>query len=154
MAWQVPVFSQRTLALCWEACARMLWGWRYKNSAQSWNVYAQKSGAYGRMNVGLSEQQMDTFYRQLGIRSLKKPSGRNIRHALKWSPVIVTSIKQAQGHALVVTGHNSGKYAVVNPCAVQVVNFDEASGDLCTAASKPLPESEIDSALGQYIWYW
>lgn len=154
MNWQVPVISQRTLSLCWEASARMLWGWRYKNSKQCWNMYSQKAGTYARINNGLSEQRMDVFYRQLGIRSLRNPSGKNIQHALKWSPVIVTSTKQAQGHALVVIGHNSRRYTVINPCAVQVVNFARPGSDSCTAASKPLHVSEIESQLGQYIWYW
>ena len=154
MEWRVPVISQTTLSLCWEACARMLWGWRYKNTPKSWNAYTQKSGLYARMNQGLSQQQMDVFYRKLGIRSLRNPSGKNIRHALQWTPVIVTSIRQVQGHAMVVIGHNSGNYKIINPCGVQVVDFNQPGGDSCTAASMPFPERAIESTLGQYIWYW
>ena len=154
MAWQVPVISQRTLSLCWEACGRMLWGWRHKNNPQSQNMYSQRAGVYAQMNAGLSEQQMDKFYGQLGIRSLMNPLGKNIQHALKWTPVIVTSIRQVQGHALVVIGHNKGMYTVINPCAVQVVDFSQSGGDACTAASTPLPDSQIEGSLGQYMWYW
>jgi hypothetical protein len=106
------------------------------------------------MNHGLLEGQMDVFYRQLDIRSLASPAGKNIRLALKWSPVIVTSTRQVRGHAMVVIGHSMGSYTVINPCAVQVVDFNQPSGDSCTAASLPLPEAEIDGSLGAYIWYW
>ncbi len=154
MSWQVPVISQRTPSLCWEACARMLWGWHHGNKPDSSNMYAKRAGNYTRMNQGLSEQHMDAYYRQLGIRSLQRPLGKNILHALQWSPVIVTSISQVQGHALVVIGYNSGKYEVINPCAVQMVNFGQPGEGSCTAASTMLPDSEIDNKLGKYIWYW
>lgn len=154
MTWKVPVISQRTTSLCWEACGRMLWAWRKKSTPQSRKMYSLKAGTYGRMKQGLFEQQMDVFYRQLGIRSLKNPSGENIRHALKWTPVIVTSVDKGKGHAMVVTGHNKGKYSIINPCAVQVVNFATPSGDSCSAASILIPEQGIDKSLGQYIWYW
>ena len=38
-----------------------------------------------KFSLVCSEQQMDLFYRQLGIRSLRNPPGENIRHALKMS---------------------------------------------------------------------
>jgi hypothetical protein len=154
MIWQVPVISQSSLYLCWEACGRMLFGWRYKNNPQCWKIYAQKAGIYTQVNQGLTEPRMDSFYRQLGIRSLKNPSGKNIRHALKWTPVIVTSTKQATGHAIVIIGHNGLTYSTINPCGVQVVDFGNPSGSSCTAASIPLKESEIENSLGEYIWYW
>src|SRR5690242_2598876 len=28
--WTVPVYTQRTANLCWEACARMTWEWRFR----------------------------------------------------------------------------------------------------------------------------
>jgi hypothetical protein len=154
MAWQVPVISQSTLNLCWEACGRMLWGWRNRTTTQSWTNYATRAGAYARMNSGLSEQQMDSFYRQIGIRSLQGPQGKNIRHALKWSPVILTSVRQAQGHALVVVGHTSVNYTVINPCGVQAVDFDQAGADSCAAATIQLAASTVEAELGQFIWYW
>lgn len=80
--WRVPIISQRTLNLCWDACGRMMWEWRYRNNPRMRNLYNQKAGNYARMNRGLSEQQMDIFYRRLGIRSLRNPLGRNVRHAL------------------------------------------------------------------------
>jgi hypothetical protein len=154
MNWKVPVYSQRTLNLCWEACARMLWGWKYKNTPASMSNYIQKAGAYATLSQGLTEQQMDTFYRRLGMRSLRNPSGKNIRHALKWSPVIANQIKHQPWHALVVIGFNNRKYKIINPCGVEVVSFDQTGGDSCTASSSLIQESILENELGKYIWYW
>jgi hypothetical protein len=131
----------------------MLWGWRHTTSPQSWASYATRAGAYSTMNSGLSEGQMDTFYRQLGIRALQSPQGKNIRHALKWSPVIITSVRQAQGHAMVVVGHTGAGYTIINPCGVESVDFDTGS-DSCAAATTVLPSGTVETALGRYIWYW
>jgi len=151
--WTVPIISQRTLSLCWEACGHMLWNWRYK-SAEMRKRYTQKAGNYTKLNKGLQEQEMDKFYSRLGIRSLRNPKGRNVRHALKWTPVIVTSVGQGRGHAFVVAGHGSGKYTVVNPCFRQVVDFTNPNGDSCIAERNIMTEAAVDKMLGDYIWYW
>lgn len=153
MAYNVPILSQRTISLCWEATAHMLWQWKQGKSAEA--LYLKKAGDYARMDAGLSEAQMDVFYRQLGIRSLASPAGKNVRYALKWSPVIITSVEQMQGHAMVVINHNLGQYEIINPCAVMAVNFDDAgdSGS-CTSATTRLAQSQIDAKLGKFIWYW
>ena len=152
--WQVPVISQRTLNLCWEACGHMMWEWRYRNNARMRNLYTRRAGNYARINRGLPEQQMNIFYTRLGIRSLRNPSGRNVRHALRWTPVIVTSTSRVQGHAMIVVGHSGGQYRVVNPCLVQTVDFSRPGADTCTAGTRSMPEADIDNNLGQYIWYW
>ena len=149
----IPVFSQRTLALCWEACGRMMWHWRYRNNSQQRGKYNQKAGNYLSTTTGLTEPQMTTFYQQLGIRSLANPGGRNVRHALRWTPVIVTSLGQRTGHAMIVAGHNRGSYSVINPCGVQVVNFG-GGADSCSAATIPIAEAQLDGNLGTRIWYW
>src|SRR5258708_3990816 len=100
MAWIVPVFSQRTPNVCWEACARMMWHWRHKNL----NNYATKAGPYANRDTGLTQIQMDEFYKLLGMRSLSQAKGMNLRHALNWTPVIFTDIRQTAGHAMVLTG--------------------------------------------------
>ena len=132
----------------------MLWAWRYSKNSRMRHLYPQKAGPYASMNRGLSEQQMDLFYSGLGMRSLTHVSGQNVRHALGWSPVIVTSVTQVQGHALVVVGHSGGQYRVVNPCLVQAVDFSSTGADTCTAGTRPMPATDIDNTLGQYIWYW
>lgn len=154
MAWKVPIIAQSTLSLCWEACGQMLWQWRNQNNPNLLNGYTKKAGKYAQMNMGLPEQQMDAFYRQLGIRSLKNASGKNIRHALKWTPVIVTLQGQGAGHAIVITEYNNRKYKIINPCGIQAVDFSNPSSNSCNATVILLPKSEIDNQLGQYIWYW
>ena len=77
-SWTVPVDTQRAPNLCWEACARMMWVWRFKKL----DAYSKRAGTYLTLDRGLTEQQMDGFYKQLGLRSLAGPSGANLRHAL------------------------------------------------------------------------
>jgi len=152
--WAVPIISQRSLYLCWEASGRMLWEWYFRSNATQRNKYAQRAGNYATMNQGLTEPQMDVYYKRLGIRGLKNARGKNVRHALKWTPVIVTSVDQTTGHAMVVSGHRNGKYTVINPCAQQVVDFENPNADRCTAGTLEIPEAQIDGKLGGYIWYW
>src|SRR5262245_35821608 len=92
--WQVPVLAQTTPEVCWEACARMMWQWRFKNL----NGYAAKAGSWASKKTGLTQMQMDAFYQLLGLRSLTGAKGANMRHALGWSPVIFTSVDQVAGH--------------------------------------------------------
>jgi hypothetical protein len=132
----------------------MMWLWRYRRNTVMQSLYAQRAGNYATMNQGLSEQQMDIFYRRLGLRSLGRPSGRNVRHALGWSPVIVTSIRQTFGHAMLVVGHNGGRYTIVNPCLVQTVDFGPQGVNTCTAGTRSMSDTVIEADLGQYIWYW
>ena len=147
--YQVPALSQSTAKLCWEACARMMWQWRHKNLAG----YAAKAGAYLNISTGLTEIEMDKFYRQLGMRSLLNPKGANLRHALNWSPVIFTDTNQTGGHAMVLIGHQSGKYNVVNPCAVQSIDFG-GGANTCAAGTLSRTEAQVEGPLGKYIWYW
>jgi hypothetical protein len=147
--WKVPVYGQRTLTVCWEACARSMWHWRYKNLKN----YAKRAGNYVKRNSGLNEVQMDLFYRQLGLRSLKNAKGANLKHALKWTPVIFTDIDQISGHAMVAIEHIGNYYTVINPCARQVVHFD-GQPDSCSGGTVPLPSAQVEGKLGQYIWYW
>lgn len=153
MAYNVPVISQRTLNMCWEACGHMMWDWYYRRNPTRRGRYTQQAGAYATMNTGLSEQQMDTFYRLLGLRALPHPHGRNVRHALRWTPVIITSGDQVQGHAMVVTGYNQGDYSIINPCAQEVIDFG-GGGDTCTGGTVTLSASQADARLGGRIWYW
>jgi hypothetical protein len=154
MAYNVPVYSQSTLNRCWEACGHMLWDWFYRNNRRQRQRYARRAGSYATLDRGLSEQEMTRFYAQLGIRSLRNPGGRNVRHALRWTPVIITSVHQTTGHAMVVTGYANGNYTVVNPCAQQIVSFEPGASDSCTAGSVRRARADVDDPLGAYIWYW
>ena len=155
MAWtNVQVFSQSTESLCWEACARMMWHWRYKGIGN----YGKKAGNWVNRNTGLKQLQMDLFYKQLGLRSLQNAKGANVRHALKWTPVIFTELGKIDGHAMVTIGYNdrSGEYTVINPCSLATINFDDQGGSTstCTGGTVQLSGAKIEGALGSYIWYW
>lgn len=148
--WRVPAIPQKTIKLCWEAVAQSMWVWRYKNK----NNYSKKAGNYLKMNRGLLEREMDVFYKKLGILSLKNPRGENVRHALKWSPVIITEMGKQAGHALLVTGFDGKQnYSIVNPCAVLVLNFGGGPNS-CSAGTNQLSKAHVDSKLGSFIWYW
>jgi hypothetical protein len=127
----------------------MMWQWRYR----SLDGYAAKAGAYAKMNKGLQQREMDEFYKLLGMRSLVHSKGANLRHALHWTPVIFTDVNQTSGHAMVLAGHAGGKYTVINPCAVQRVDF-ETDGNTCEAGTLIRTESEVEQPLGSFIWYW
>ncbi|MCP5159275.1 MAG: hypothetical protein H6975_07600 [Gammaproteobacteria bacterium] len=151
--WNVPAIAQRTLNLCWEACAQMMWQWHYRTNPGMRAQYAARAGRYARLNQGLTEAQMNTFYTQLGMRSLQNSRGANVLHALQWTPVIITSSDQVTGHAMLVAGNQGANYMIVNPCGIQAVDF--ASGvDSCTATTVQLPRGQVDAKLGSYIWYW
>ncbi len=150
----VPVISQRTINLCWEACGHMMWDWKYQKDKANRAQYASQAGQYARMNAGLSGMQCDPYYRQLGMHSTLNASGINIRNALTWSPVVITSVSRVKGHVMIAIGHNSGKYSIINPCAALAVNFESSSAGSCIGGSSKLPETKIDQELGHYIWYW
>lgn len=97
----------------------------------------------------LSHEQMDVVYKRLGLRALRKPKGENIRHALRWSPVVVTQVDQQSGHAVVISGNtNDGRYVVVDPCGAN-------NGTVCLAVREStVPEAEIEARLSHFIWYW
>jgi hypothetical protein len=46
----------------------------------------------------------------VGIGALGNSKGANIRHALGWSSVIITSTDQVSGYAMVVAGFQNGSY--------------------------------------------
>lgn len=155
----VPVFSQSTAALCWEACARMMWHWRNTGATREAD-YRRAAGAYLTKNSGLQEVQMDVFYRQLGMRHLHHPKGIHLLERLQVGPLIFTSISKQRGHAMAAVGFKReryfgrGTYAVLNPCAVMSMDFDSNSPGSCTAGSVDLAFSTVDPELGAFVWFW
>jgi hypothetical protein len=149
---KLPILAQNTDALCWEACARMVWAWRHKNLTG----YAAKAGSYTNVTTGLTQTQMDAFYKQLGLRALARPTAANLRRALTWSPVIFTSMNKVMGHAMVALGYTVNQYQIANPCGVQSVSFgeDDSAAASCSATTTQLAARQIERELGQYIWYW
>jgi hypothetical protein len=158
--WDVPVISQRTENLCWEACSRTLWYWRYRSmsTADRDSSYRRSGGSYLTLDRGLTETEMDNFYRGLGLRSKRAPTGADMRGALRNGPVIFNSIHGTRGHAMVAAYYTDSRrsYQVINPCGVEAVNFgdDGSSAASCTASSVERAASDVDPNLGQFIWYW
>jgi hypothetical protein len=154
--WDVPLFGQHTPQLCWEACARMMYAWKYSHlwPDERERQYARAAGGVLQLGRGLSEAEMDVFYRLgLGMRSLPEPKGANVRQALQWSPVVIVDRDEAFGHAMVVAHHETpaGVYWIRNPCGVQ--ELTEAAMT-CDATHQRTPAAEVDPNLGRFIWYW
>lgn len=145
----VVPYSQSIGALCWEACGRMLYHWKYG----SLRGYTQKAGQYLQVKTGLMETEMNGFYGQLGLRALKQPTVKNIRHALRWGPVIFTETGQAEGHALVATGYLKDVIEAINPCAMETADF-ETNSMTCEAGIVRRDEKSLAGTLGRIIWYW
>src|SRR5262245_41130594 len=38
--WTVPMHTQRTPDVCWEACGRMMWDWRHRDNREMQSKYA------------------------------------------------------------------------------------------------------------------
>jgi hypothetical protein len=125
----------------------MMWNWRHRDNPVMQSQYALKQPGLMTVNRTTDEEGMDRIYKLLDLRSLKNPKGQNVRFALQWSPVIVTSVDPTTGHAMVISGHVGGKYVVVNPCG-------RFANDECSAGESQMPELDIDGKLGDFIWYW
>ena len=147
--WNVPMYGQRTPQVCWEACAHMMFDWRHAgNPAMNAGYAAMLAGIPLR---GLTHQEMNLVYARLGLRALQHPQGQNVRHALQWSPTIVTWTDQVLGHAMVIRGRANGRYVVLNPCAVQEVDENR---NTCAAGELNFAEAEVERKLGDFVWYW
>lgn len=146
--WSVPEHTQRTPDVCWEACGRMMWDWRHRDNREMQSKYALV--LFGIVNIvrRLNQLEMDVVYTALGLRHLVNPKGKNIRHALSWSPVVVPLVDQQLGHAVVVSGSAANGYVVVDPCGVN-------NGRVCQAANESTwPDAAIEGRLSHFIWYW
>ena len=145
--------------LCWEACGKMLWEWKHNANTAMKGNYNNFAGMYFLMKKGgLNSTEMTKFYKRLGLRSYflqtgKGAKGHNVTHALKWSPVIVTTAHGQDGHAIIVIGHENGKYRVLDPCHTHTMNF-ETGANQCQAGETLVPDKEFDAALEPNIWYW
>jgi hypothetical protein len=150
--WAVPILSQKTGALCWEACARMVWHWKHG----SMQGYKAAAGRFLKRQDGLPQSEMDVFYKALGMRSIAHPGASDLQRALGRSPAIFTSIEKAAGHAMVAAGFVGGIYQIIDPCFEAVVTFNEDGSDsmVCTGGTTPRPAVAVEGPLGVFIWHW
>src|SRR5262249_36605966 len=102
----VPIISQSTPSLCWEACARMMWYWKHRGEPGKEAGYTQAAGRYLRVTRGLGDNEMDTFYRSLGMAGEKNPNGEGLRRRVQKSPVVTVWGRGASGHAVLVNGYD------------------------------------------------
>lgn len=156
--YQMNIISQKTPEVCWKATGRMMWNWKHNNNQTMKNNFNSYAGMFAVMNRGLDADEMKQFHSRLGLRTYgnetgKNASGSNLRHALQWSPVIISLQGQIDGHAVVVIDHSKGVYTLINPCLKNVINL-ETGKHSCTAGVVSVPENQIDSSLTPNIWYW
>jgi hypothetical protein len=102
----------------------------------------------------MTEAEMDIFYKSLGLRSLSAPAGKNLRFALRWSPVIFNAIEDNEGHAMVLIGFDSAKYTVINPCAIETIDFGSDSSVCVSPSTTPRTTAQVEQTLGSFMWYW
>ena len=153
--WPVRIFSQNTPFRCWEACARMMWHYRYFGDDSR---YAAAAGGYTALDRGLYPNEMNAFYRGLiGLDGMIRPTGDDLRRRLDRGPVIFFSVNAAAGHAMVAAGYSRNHYTVANPYQSGEMTFDDDGGLNAFNARGRLvfrSRQETDRHLGEYIWYW
>jgi hypothetical protein len=155
---QVPLISQATSSLCWEACGQMMWHWKHRDQKigdRSAN-YRRTAGPYARMNRGLTEAELLVYYNTLGLRQARTATSREIiRTLLANSPVVFSDVTQAAGHAMVAVHHCTVQraYTANNPCGHQSMNFGSGAGQ-CTATAVVLPAPGVERNVGTFVWYW
>jgi Papain-like cysteine protease AvrRpt2 len=156
-SWPVRIFPQRTPYLCWEACGHMMWHYRYYGNDAG---YAAAARSYLTIDRGLLPAELNIYYVGcLGLSSLHRPSGSDLRRLLQSGPVVFFSASATGDHAMVAAGWNRGAnhYEVANPFAGTTFNFD-GQNQLASFASVGRLEfrstSRVESALGDYVWYW
>lgn len=148
----VPLKSQGSVKKCWEASARMMLQWRMGSD----RIYNANLDAFAREDTGRQEHQMDWFYQQLGMRSLRGPKGLDLLSVLGRGPAIVTEVDKKAGHAEVVTGydHVAGTYRINNPAGVTTYSFDDAGQDSGAGAATNMAMKLLEKRLGKYLWHW
>jgi hypothetical protein len=158
VTYRIQIVSQKTEKTCWEACARMMWIWRHRNLAG----YSAAAGIYENLDQGMDDTNAIIFYTLcLGMRNLRFPKGANLRHALKWTPVIIMDRnrrRNSQGHVMVACAYDpvKHKYLVANPQQVEKISFDEAGNGTVTSTAGLVwrPEKAVDAGLDTYMFYW
>ncbi len=157
--WSVEVLTQRTAAVCWEACARMMWNWKHSSeSAEARRAsYLRTAGSFATLDRGMQEPEMNTFYVQLGMRSNRHAGASALRSALTTSPVVLILGRGETRHACLCLGFTPGSrpaYRIVNPCSSLVIDFGTDS-QVCTASgTSDIGARNVESRMGHWIWFW
>ena len=156
--------GQFFVTTCWEACARMMWFWKYGQSEGSLQRYLSRLESFTRVGRGsinpdktLTDAGAFGFFLIMGLRCLYDPKNSNIQHALKWSPVVI-SIKVPNGtHAIVIDGYSDGIYKTIDPFGYVRYDWDENNNIITSVAGqrKNLNEKRVNkNYLAGKMWYW
>jgi hypothetical protein len=157
--WNVEVLTQRTAAVCWEACARMMWNWRHASDSADARLasYLRTAGRFATLDRGMLEPEMNSFYTQLGLRSNRHAGGSALRSALRSSPVTLILGRDETRHACLCVGFMAGSrptYRIVNPCSSLSIDF-ETDSEVCTASgTSDIGARNVESRMGSWIWFW
>lgn len=157
--WRVEMVTQRTAAVCWEACARMMWNWRHSSeSADARRAsYLRTAGAFATLDRGMQEPEMNTFYSRLGMGHRRHAGPSALRSALRDSPVTLILGRGETRHACLCLGFTAGRrptYRIANPCSTLAIDFDTDS-QVCTASgTSDIGAVSVESRMGRWIWFW
>ena len=151
--YRVDKMGQESPRVCWKACGRMMWHWKYRVDLGTKAEYEKRAGVHLQVDRGYTSQEMADFYKMLGMRVLNPAYGANVRYALQWTPVIValdSDAKLVGGHVVVVIGFHGGHYNVIDPVAI--VNFENSAG--YDAKVVPKRKGDFDRRMVREIYYW
>jgi hypothetical protein len=137
--------------LCWEACARMLFLWKY--GEKELPRYEKSVAPYKALKRGLYPLELGVFYcTKLGMKVRPKA-----RFAIAKSPVIWRRVLPV-GHAMVLVAYdtNVSKYVNWDPfVSAKQFNFDEAGGSKASGIigqAGLLTERDFDSQVVGSVW--
>ena len=156
----MPFAHQASQVLCWEACARMMWMWKYKKSPDA--RYAQVVDQFKMVNAGMDWNSLDfNIFRPLGMERKRHPGASDLRGQLRYGPVTTTlnyipsrpqiQLPKGSGHAVVVLSIEaaSNEYRLVDPLTNAV-----SSRILCRDYAIRELMRILDSRMGSYLWFW
>ncbi|REJ79056.1 MAG: hypothetical protein DWQ47_06340 [Acidobacteria bacterium] len=160
MKFDMPFVHQASQVLCWEACAQMMWMWKFRKTPD--DRYSRIVDQFKKVNSGMDWHSLShNIYVPLGMQNKFNASPGDLRSVLKTSPALITlpfipsrggmSLGRGSGHAVIVLELNAStqNYVVVDPLTTY------SSGKVMSRAYALKQFSRtVDSSLGSYIWYW
>jgi hypothetical protein len=149
---RVPLITQRTLALCWEAAGHMLYLWRHPGDEAG---YRTAAGSFLRRSTGLREDQLAAFYvSRLGM--VERSTTQLTGNLLARSPVITALGDDRTAHAVAIIGVETDDYRtflISNPCLQEVIDFGSGAGS-CTGGEVEMSRDDLVARLRPRFWYY
>jgi hypothetical protein len=160
MKFDMPYVYQASQVLCWEACARMMWMWKYESSPDE--RYTRVVDQFAKVNAGMDWNSLNqNIFVPLGIEGKPNATPANLQQQLQFSPVTITlpfvpsrpavNLGKGSGHAVIILELNSAtqEYLVVDPMTVIVPGKPMSRGHALKLFART-----VDAKIGHYIWYW